>query len=149
MLHVAPPEIRLLSSNILLMKKRNPLVNSFFSDLTGQIVRLNISKEERNKIIEVLLDELNHEYDYGKVLALSLRVGAEKMLGIKKKSSPNILNKPKSKICTDLIAYTIMEHSPKMKALIQKNFNKLDISHYDSFSPDDFWVYREFSGLIV
>jgi hypothetical protein len=75
----------------------------------------------------------------------SFRIAAEKMLYIKRKKSEHVLNQIKGNICTDLIAYAIMENSPKMKLLIENNFTKLDISIYGSFSPDDFWVEKFFN----
>jgi len=138
MLHIAPPHIRLLSSNVLLMKKRNPLV-----------LRVNISKEERERIRTQLLKDVGERYDYSTALGLSVRVAALKMFEFGKKEKKEILDESKRYICSDLIAYTFMELSPSFKNVCKRNFKKLDISNYQSFSPDDFWRLSELDSSMV
>jgi len=104
------------------------------------VLRLNISNEERERIRKALLKEIGNRYDYARALGLSARVFGWKMFEIVKREKKEILDQPKRNICSDLIAYTIMQLSPAFKSMIKKNFKKLDISNYESFSPDDFWV---------
>jgi len=104
------------------------------------VLRVNISKEERERIRTQLLKDVGEKYDYSKALGLSVRVAASKMFDLVKKEKKDILDQSKRYICSDLIAYTFMELSPSFKNFIKRNFKKLDISNYESFSPDDFWV---------
>lgn len=138
MLHVAPPYIRLLSSNILLMKKRNPLV-----------IRVNMTSEERSNMIKVLLKSIGERYDYARVLGLSVRVFASKMLNMGKKEEKSALDQTKFNICSDLIAYIMMEASPKFRSVVKRHFKELDVSHYESFFPDDFWKLAELDNHTV
>lgn len=97
--------------------------------------------EERDKMIKVLLKSIGERYDYARVLGLSVRVFGSKMLNIQTKGEKAVLDQAKCNICSDLIAYILMEASPKFKSVVKRNFHELDISQYQSFSPDDFWVY--------
>ena len=84
--------------------------------------------------------DIGERYDYERVLGLSLRIVATKMFGIVKHKDKTVLDQSKSNICSDLIAYILMNLCPTFKNLIKKHFKKLDVSQYSSFPPDDFWV---------
>ena len=103
-----------------------------------------MNEEERKAIIKALLKDIGERYDYAKVLGMSIRIFGSKMLGFYNEGEKFILEQSKSNICSDLIAYTLMEFSPTFKDLIKKHFKKLDVSQYKSFSPDDFWVFNIF-----
>jgi len=140
-LHIAPPKVRLLSSNVLLMKKRHPL-----------ILRMNIPKEEKTLLISELLKCVGDDYNYIRVMKLSGSVLLYKVIGQEPNFHKKILEKNlknKQTICSDLIVYASMDASPIVRKFIEKSFKSLVVSKYGSFSPDDFKVLSELSGTFL
>ena len=108
------------------------------------VFRLNISEEEKQKIISELMKFINKDYDYIRVLKLSSTIILYKVLQFEPKYKLDNFDQIKNTICTDLIIFSMMDNSPVFKAFIEKIFSKLDVSKYGSFSADDFKVIFKF-----
>lgn len=143
--HISPPVIRKISSNVFLMKKRNPL-----------IIRPNLTAMQKEEFIKSLEPCLGSKYDYSALFSLigkkiyhefSKRVDLnddpfkifQKTLSLyqskEKNEAPNI--------CTDLLFSKLKKISPEFSELIKMNENSLNYSYLGSFSPDDLLMLSE------
>ena len=138
-LHISPPIIRKISSNIFLMKKRNPI-----------IIRPNLTTKQREEFVKNVENTLGYKYDYGMLFTL---LGKKLYHEISKNFSSNqdplvIFQKElasfdqkfksqPSHICTDLIFTKLKEISPEINELIRNNQGHLSYAYLGGYSPDD------------
>ncbi|KRX08946.1 hypothetical protein PPERSA_08149 [Pseudocohnilembus persalinus] len=127
-IHIAPPQIRLINSQIFLTQKHKPI-----------IIRANLSENQINDFLQNLMSQQNLNYDYNECL---------KLLGLKFLNNfvvlekiPNITAQSsiiyKKKICSDLVFYCLAMVSQEFKNCLQNYVYDLDFYKFGNFSPDD------------
>lgn len=150
--HISPPTIRKISSNVFLMKKRNPI-----------IIRPNLTSSQRDEFIKSLENSLGYKYDYSALFyLLGKKLYHELSRKFQSNEDPfqsfakNFLFTKESKdkkvplnICTDLLFSKLQKISPEFSDLVEINKNILSFSYLGSFSPDDLLVLSEKNSLIL
>lgn len=145
-LHISPPNIRKISSNVFLMKKRNPL-----------IIRANMTALQRDTFLHSLENTIGEKYDYQVLFnLLGKKIYHEFSKNLTKNKDPFQLfellkenkpflknNKEPFRICTDLFFYKLKEIYPEFSEIIKTSQNNLNYSYLGSFSPDDLLILAE------
>ena len=108
--HVSPPQVRLLRLSVILQEKRSPL-----------LLRPALSKEERDVFISTVTSFVGEKYNASRAVALLSRLILEQQLGVKPRSPLNrkgdslIGNGP---ICTDIVFIGLCKASPFFRNII-------------------------------
>eukprot|EP01017_Pseudomicrothorax_dubius_P044032 TRINITY_DN7409_c0_g1_i3.p1 TRINITY_DN7409_c0_g1~~TRINITY_DN7409_c0_g1_i3.p1 ORF type:complete len:289 (+),score=25.76 TRINITY_DN7409_c0_g1_i3:311-1177(+) len=129
-IHISPPKVRIVQSNVFLMKKRSPL-----------ILRVNTSLENKELFVEQMLKHLGHDYDYGRATTMIFSLLCDRSIfrseNSNKSQALEYLIDPGT-ICTDLIAFHLYKTCPEFVDDLKVLFNKLYFNRVHSFAPDDF-----------
>ena len=144
-LHISPPAIRKISSNVFLMKKRNPI-----------IIRANLTNTQREAFVKSLENTLGYGYDYGVLFSLlGKKLYHEFTKNFNKdpfqifqkdfimKNSWSASRTVPYTICTDIFFSKMREISPEFNEMITTNQENLNYSYLGSFSPDDLLILSE------
>ena len=151
-LHISPPVIRKISSNVFLMKKRNPI-----------IIRPNLTDSQREEFVKNVENTLGYKYDYGTLFSL---MGKKLYHQISKNFNSNhdplkifqrdfafidknLKSSPPSHICTDLLFTKLKEISPEINEHIKNNHNYLNYSYLGGYSPDDLLLLSEKNPILL
>ena len=151
-LHISPPVIRKISSNVFLMKKRNPI-----------IIRPNLTANQREEFVKNVENTLGYKYDYGTLFSL---MGKKLYHQISKNFNSNhdplkifqrdfafidknLKSSPPSHICTDLLFTKLKEISPEINEHIKNNHNYLNYSYLGGYSPDDLLLLSEKNPILL
>ncbi|KAL4472285.1 hypothetical protein ABPG72_011646 [Tetrahymena utriculariae] len=131
-LHISPPKVRIIPSNIFLMRRMGPF-----------IIRPNLDTQERNYFIDRLKTFENQSYDYKGLIRIFGLKTIQHLFNMSSSSSYLLYNLDKAKtmkrkICTDLIIFTLAQSSKKFMEALKKNIYNLNFAFVGAFSPDDF-----------